>query len=192
MILNRNKKVIFEKKAVEFLKMLNDDVKKYRDQMESFRSPKHESYEFSHLSNQIYLDHAANAIYMSSLIKSYQNRLLDSDSNEWCLFSNPHSRSQSGEYTSSLVESIREKVLSVLFETSSVDYDLVFVANATAGLRLLGESLRPACLAYLADNHTSVIGMREIESNTCVYCAHEDHNGMFTFKLVKSSSEIER
>lgn len=163
------------------------DLKKYRDRVESMRTPN--KFEFAHLADQIYLDHAANTIYMSSLIKSYQERLAAS------LFSNPHSQSQSGQHTSALVSSIREKILTRLLDTSSSEYDLVFVANATAGLKLLAECIRPECFAYLVDNHTSVIGMREMTSNdhADVFCVsqsiNDNENDYLTFKLVKSKSD---
>lgn len=177
------------------------DLKKYRDRVELMRTPtnlrkpldENESnkFEFAHLADQIYLDHAANTIYMSSLIKAYQEKLVAS------LFSNPHSQSQSGQYTSALVSSIREKILTHLLDTSSSEYDLVFVANATAGLKLLAECIRPECFAYLIDNHTSVIGMREMTSSNHadVYCVSQsiinDNNedDYLTFKLVKSKSD---
>lgn len=183
----------------------NYDLKNYRDRIELMRSPEPQAnrttrdvpFEFPHLGNQIYLDHAANTIYMSSLIRSYHERLVShTNAATWSLFSNPHSQSQSGQYTGSLVDATREKILTYLLDTNSSEYDLVFVANATAGLKLLGECVRPGCLAYLADNHTSAIGMRELtESNADVYCisSNNDHSDNdndddnLIFKLINKS-----
>ena len=166
--------------------LLDTDLNKYRCQIESMRSG--DQNEYPHLNKQVYLDHAANAIYPASLIRAYERRLTSSDN--WSLFSNPHSHSQSAAYTTTLVDSVREKILSSLFESSSKDYDLVFVSNATAGLKLLGECFKPDCLAYFLDNHTSVIGMREIiEPNSHVLCVSEGLDGDLQFKVVKHSNQ---
>lgn len=166
--------------------MLDSDLEKqYRNQIESMRSMNHS--EFFHLSDQVYFNHAANTIYLSSLIKAYHDKL--TANSNWSLFSNPHSQSQSGIYTNLLVDSIREKILANLFGTSSVEYDLVFVLNATAGLKLLGESFGADRLVYFLDNHTSVIGMREIGTYSEVYCVNqnEEMEGKFNCNLVKST-----
>ncbi len=71
----------------------------YIEQIEKLRSP--DNPEFSHLSNKIYLDHAANGIYMNSLIKDYYKKLTRQNSNDQDLgstfFSNPHSHNLSGK-----------------------------------------------------------------------------------------------
>ena len=141
------------------------------------------STEFAHLNQKIYLDHAANTIYMKSLIHDYYLKLTDSTS----LFSNPHSHSESGIYTHNYVNLTRQNVLN-LFKTSSNEYELIFVSNATNGLKLLAETFQfssgsvgdqKASFAYLNDNHTSVIGMRELawSRGYCdVFCVYEDLN----------------
>lgn len=155
--------------------MENDLILNYEAQIENLRS---DSTEFSYLKNQIYLDYAANSIYPSSLIKQYYEKLTthEESSGAWSLFSNPHSHSQSGFYTNLFIESTRQKILG-LFNTNLNEYDVVFVQNATSGLKLLIESFnfgrfdstkdssKPRTkpyFAYLNDNHTSVIGLREI------------------------------
>lgn len=153
-----------------------------------------ESTEFAHLAGEVYLDHAANAIYPSSLISEYSKKLTDETcQGTWSLFSNPHSQSQSGAYTSLRVQLTREKILRRLFNTDNGEYEVVFVNNATAGLKLVAENFRftsgSSCFAYVMDNHTSVVGMREIAwSNGCrVYCLIEDENQLekFNSKLVE-------
>lgn len=164
------------------------DLTNYTSRIESLRKSTDKNSEFSHVSEQIFLDHAANGIYMSSLVKDYYNKLTNTTEQDnqnglqetWSLFSNPHSHSQSGLYTNMYIELTRNKVLS-LFNTNQNEYDVVFVMNATHGLKLLAECFdfeqNSSCFAYLNDNHTSVVGMREIisesNSNTSVYCLFE-------------------
>lgn len=90
------------------------------------------------------------------------------------LYSNPHSRSPSSKLTTSLIDSTRELVLRH-FGTDTDHYDVVFTAGCTAALNLLchafpwcGASCNPSpgdaasVFCYLDDNHTSVVGMREV------------------------------
>lgn len=118
-----------------------------------------------------YLDHAGATLYSS---KQLQDHMSDLASN---LYSNPHSGSPSSKQTTGLVDSTRELVLRH-FHTDSDHYDVVFTAGCTAALNLLshafpwqGESLAPSAdgscgrcshFYYLDDNHTSVVGMREV------------------------------
>lgn len=185
--------------------MENDLNLDYEIQIENLRS---DSNEFNNLKNQIYLDYAANSIYPSSLIKQYYEKLTihDESSGSWSLFSNPHSHSQSGFYTNLFTQSTRQKILG-LFNTNLNEYDVVFVQNATSGLKLLIESFNfgrfdsskvssEPCskpyFAYLNDNHTSVIGLREIvwslRSGVDVHFLTENESceGFFDSKLIEN------
>lgn len=105
------------------------------------------------------------------------------------LYSNPHSQSPSSKQTTALIDNTREIVLHH-FNTSSEHYDIVFTSGCTAALNLLSnafpwqpsldhtQSSPPASgsegvdggradavsslFCYLDDNHTSVVGMREV------------------------------
>lgn len=167
------------------------------------------SSEFSHLSNQTYLDMAANGVYMTSLIQEYSNKLAPIQPQSSCsLFSNPHSHSSSGSYTNMFIELTREKILN-MFNTTQNEYDLVYVYNVTDGLKLLAENFNfnfqneeeinesnndgSSCFVYLNDNHTSVLGMREIVKSENVYCAFENSiNDSLDFTLVKSSNFLSK
>ena len=106
-----------------------------------------------------YLDHAAATLYSSKQLEAHYKDLTSH------LYSNPHSGSPSSKLTSALVDSARELVLQH-FNTDSEHYDVIFTAGCTAALDLLchafpwaeGRSL----FCYLDDNHTSVVGMREV------------------------------
>ena len=168
----------------------------YREIIENLRR---NGVEFGHLATQIYLDHAANGIYMTSLIREYALKLApEANSSTWSLLSNPHSHSQSGIYTNMCVELTREKILN-MFNTTHNEYDIVYVSNVSEGLKLLAENFNfqlddtenedddGSSFVYLNDNHTSVLGMREIVSAKNVYCAYESSdNKLFDIKLVRS------
>jgi hypothetical protein len=180
-------------------------IKAYNKKIEELRST--ESNEFQHLRNETFLDFAANSIYPKSLILDYYEKLTADNQSSLsnCLFSNPHSKSQSGQYTNMYTEATREKILNSLFNTNSNEYDLIFVNNATDGLKKLAqcfvfneyihendsnikieeEDSKPI-FAYFKDNHTSVIGMREIvwsKSNSNVYCLGDTNDDI---KLIKN------
>lgn len=119
-----------------------------------------------------YLDHAGAALYSSRQLSDHVRELGSQ------LYSNPHSGSPSSRLTTSLVDVARETVLSH-FNTNSDHYHVVFTASCTAALSLLARTfpwqragvVRTAppeggggrsLFCYLDDNHTSVVGMREV------------------------------
>ena len=161
----------------------------YVDLIEKFRQ---KNGEFDHLGDEVFLDHAANGIYMSSLIKDFYEKCTSSENNgklsTSTFFTNPHSHNQSGSYTKLFIDVTRQKLLR-LFNTSQSEYDVVFVQNATYALKVLAESFsfistvktgqksqKAPIFAYLNDNHTSVMGMRDLvaqSSNCKIFCLFE-------------------
>src|SRR5271167_1718436 len=100
----------------------------------------------------IYLDHAGATPYPISIIHDHSKDLTTN------LFSNPHSRSPSSVNTTNRIGSIRLRVLE-LFNANPDLFDVVFVANATAGIKLIADGF---CgfrggfrYNYLRDSHTS-------------------------------------
>ena len=88
------------------------------------------------------------------------------------LYGNPHSGSWSSQLSTMRIEDIRLRLLS-FFNADPADYDLVFVANATAGVKLVVEAMRALpkgyALAYHEACHTSLIGAREdAQLNECL------------------------
>lgn len=87
------------------------------------------------------------------------------------LYGNPHSASASSQLSSSRIEDTR--VMALQFFNADPDFfDLVFVANATAGIKLVAEVFREqqACFnyGYHYESHTSLIGVREsAQSSHC-------------------------
>ena len=80
------------------------------------------------------------------------------------LLGNPHSLSASSQLTSRRIEDIRLKVLR-FFKADPDHFDLVFVANATAGTKLVMECFREHeagfWYGYHKDSHTSLVGVRQ-------------------------------
>lgn len=80
---------------------------------------------------------------------------------------NPHTDA----YTADCISQIRTRILNH-FNTNSTEYSVIFTSGATQGLKLIAESFQFAShensekncgsFIYLEDNHTSVIGLREI------------------------------
>lgn len=107
--------------------------------------------EFSRLdaSGCAYLDYTGSGLYAESLVRADAERLLRS------IDGNPHADAGMAER----IECAREAVLHWLDADPSA-YTVVFTANATAAIRLVGESYRFASLSLLTDNHNSVNGLR--------------------------------
>jgi molybdenum cofactor sulfurtransferase len=116
--------------------------------------------EYPQLTGNTYLDHAGTTPCARSLITRYAQDLTGN------LFGNPHSNASSSQLSSRRVDDARLGVLR-WFNADPEDYDVVFVANSTAGVKLVGECLREYdnegfWLGWHSDAHTSVVGLREI------------------------------
>lgn len=81
------------------------------------------------------------------------------------LLGNPHSASASSQLSSRLMDDTRLRVLR-FFNASPDEFDVVFVANATAAIKLVAEAFRDTdggfWYGYHSDAHTSVVGIREL------------------------------
>jgi molybdenum cofactor sulfurtransferase len=98
----------------------------------------------------------------------------DVSSSLWC---NTHSSSAAAQRTSRRVEKIRLRLLAH-FGADPDEFDLVFVANATAGIKLVTEAFRDAprgfWLGYHYESHTSIVGARELAAaHQCYTSDHE-------------------
>jgi molybdenum cofactor sulfurtransferase len=108
-------------------------------------------------SRQVYLDYTGGGIYAESQIKKHQQLLLNH------VYGNPHSTNPTSYAATEMVESARAYILKY-FNASPNEYDVIFTANASGALKLVGESY-PFEVGgqYLLtfDNHNSVNGIRE-------------------------------
>jgi len=122
-----------------------------------------------------YLDHGGATLYAKSLVDSFSQSLISN------LYGNPHSASKPAMLSGDLIDEIRDKTLR-FFGADPEHFDLVFVANATAAIKLVMESFRDlgatggstAGFRYLyhKDAHTSLVGVRETTDEH--YCFRSD------------------
>ncbi|RVX68500.1 hypothetical protein B0A52_07924 [Exophiala mesophila] len=115
--------------------------------------------EYPGLRDTSYLDHAGTTLYARSLIEAYSQDLTSN------IFGNPHSASAASQLSSRRIEDIRVQVLR-FFNADPDDFDVVFVSNATAAMKLVGEALQDGdggfTYCYHAEAHTSMVGLREL------------------------------
>ncbi len=105
----------------------------------------------------VYLDYAGGGLYADSQIRFHLELLNDH------ILGNPHSGNLSSTTTTHLVEQVRRSVLAY-FNASPAEYTAVFTLNASAALKLVGESYPFAAggrFLLTFDNHNSVNGIRE-------------------------------
>jgi molybdenum cofactor sulfurtransferase len=80
------------------------------------------------------------------------------------LYGNPHSASGPSQLSATRIEDVRLGLLN-FFNADPADFDLVFVANTTAGVRLVVEGMRSLPQGFLYAHHqachTSLVGARE-------------------------------
>ncbi|KJZ72645.1 Molybdenum cofactor sulfurase [Hirsutella minnesotensis 3608] len=114
----------------------------------------------------VYLDHAGSTLSSKSLMDCFAAEMTS------MLYGNPHSASSPSQQTAMRIDDIRLALLS-FFKADPSEYDLVFVPNATAGVKLVVEAMRALpsgyIYAYHQACHTSVIGAREdSQFSTCL------------------------
>jgi selenocysteine lyase/cysteine desulfurase len=105
----------------------------------------------------VYLDYTGGGLYADSQLRQHLALL------QGGVFGNPHSRNPTSSASTRLDESARAFVLEY-FRASPDEYAVVFTANASGALKLVGESypFGPGSRYLLTfDNHNSVNGIRE-------------------------------
>ena len=105
----------------------------------------------------IYLDYTGGGLHGVTQIDEHSALLRAR------VLGNPHSNNPSSLATTALVERAREAIREFL-GASAEDYYCILTSNASAALRLIGESYRfgpGGTFALTADNHNSVNGIRE-------------------------------
>ncbi|KKZ63795.1 hypothetical protein EMCG_01899 [[Emmonsia] crescens] len=105
----------------------------------------------------IYLDYTGGGLYADSQLRAHHELLARN------IFGNPHSLNPTSSAITDLNEQARALVLS-FFNASSDEYTVIFTSNASAAMKLVGESY-PFCpgaeVILLWDNHNSAHGIRE-------------------------------
>lgn len=105
----------------------------------------------------VYLDYTGGGLYGASQIRAHHELLASG------VLGNPHSHNPTSLAATGLVEKARESVLA-FFNADPEEYEVIFTANASGALKLVGESYPfRAGDRYLVsyDNHNSVNGIRE-------------------------------
>ena len=113
--------------------------------------------EFHRIGDALYLDHAGATLHSEAQLAEVLAHL------NGALMGNPHSLNDSSIKSSNDVERARDLVLRH-FNTTAQEHELVFTANATAALKLVGECFpwgKGSQFAYTVQNHNSVLGIRE-------------------------------
>lgn len=113
-----------------------------------------------------YLDHAGTTIYAKSLVHTFARDLVSN------LYGNPQSTCTPANVSHQIVDRTRERALR-FFGADPQYFDLVFVANATAAIKLVTECFKDLgntdpdsdaegfWYGYHVDSHNSIIGVRE-------------------------------
>ncbi|KAM0196751.1 hypothetical protein ACHAPI_005632 [Fusarium lateritium] len=131
----------------------NSHLYRYNVAIEEFRET-----EYPMIKDSIYLDHAGSTLCSKSLMDSFAREITT------VLYGNPHSASPSSQQSTSRVEDARMNLLT-FFGADPAEYDVVFVANATAGVKLVLDAMRTQpdgfLYAYHQACHTSLVGVRE-------------------------------
>ncbi|MCM2254143.1 MAG: aminotransferase class V-fold PLP-dependent enzyme [Vicinamibacteria bacterium] len=110
-------------------------------------------------SGQRYLDYTGSGLYAASQVQRHAESLLGH------VLGNPHSTSASSMESTRRVERCRERVLRY-FRADPAEYVVVFTANASHALKLVGEAYPFAAgdvFLLTFDNHNSVNGIREFD-----------------------------
>lgn len=95
--------------------------------------------------------------------------LTNLNTNVYC---NPHTSKPTGD----VIDQVRYKILN-FFNTTTDDYEIIFTSGSTESLKLVAETFdfgANGVFAYLRDNHTSVLGMREVINTNEIVCVEHD------------------
>jgi selenocysteine lyase/cysteine desulfurase len=116
--------------------------------------------EFTRLdrSGEAYLDYTGSGLYAESQVRRHLEYLTDS------VLGNPHSQSVASLRSTEHIEDARRLTLE-FFAADPAEYDVIFTANASGAMRLVGEAFafgHGSRFVLSADNHNSVNGIREI------------------------------
>ncbi|ODQ50214.1 PLP-dependent transferase [Saitoella complicata NRRL Y-17804] len=140
------------------------------------------------LPSALYLDHAASTPPPLSLLRAHHHTLSTT------LLSNPHS----SPYASAVIDAVREELLEFLgCEGGRAGWEVVWVSNTTAGIKLVGEMMEGACrdggwdFVYHRESHTSILGLSGLASHsTCVDGPPSSHAGRPTLFAYPAQSNF--
>jgi molybdenum cofactor sulfurtransferase len=134
-------------------------IKRYPDYQTTAHLDVLRAKEYSRLDDlgHVYLDYTGGGLYADSQLEKHQEILRRG------VFGNPHSSNPTSQASTHLDEDARAFVLEY-FNADPEEYVVIFTANASGALKLVGESypFQPGGHYLLTfDNHNSVNGIRE-------------------------------
>lgn len=120
--------------------------------------------EFARLdeAGEIYLDYTGSAIPAASLLAAHHRQI------DRAVLGNPHSAHAASRRSTAMIADARAAVLE-FFGVSASTHAVCFTANASAAIKLVGESYPLGAgrgLVLTADNHNSINGLREFARRT--------------------------
>ncbi|KAJ6070170.1 hypothetical protein N7499_012057 [Penicillium canescens] len=121
------------------------------------------------LNGTTYLDHAGTTLYAKSFIELFSDDMISS------LFGNPYSMSVLSRLSIERIEDF--------FNASPDEFDMVFVANATVAIKLIGESFRDDPRGFWYRYH--------VDAYTSVWCGQirsAANEGRNVFTLLNAAS----
>ncbi|XP_017885614.1 molybdenum cofactor sulfurase 1 [Ceratina calcarata] len=136
--------------------------------------------DFSRTEEECYLDHAGATLYSDTQIKHVASDLHNS------LYGNPHSIGSASNVTQDIIERMRYLILDH-FSVSPDEYSVIFTSGATAALKIIADTFvfsndeknKSGHFIYTQDNHTSVVGMREVFAKRGAKIMCLRHNNAF-------------
>jgi len=106
---------------------------------------------------QVYLDYTGGGLYADTQLKQHMQMLMSG------VYGNPHSGNPTSLASTHLDESARKYIFEY-FNADPDEYEVIFTANASGALRIVGESYpfeKNGQYLLTFDNHNSVNGIRE-------------------------------
>jgi selenocysteine lyase/cysteine desulfurase len=107
----------------------------------------------------VYLDYTGGGLYGETQVRRHAEVLLGS------VLGNPHSSNPASRAATGWVDACRRRVLG-FFRAAPEEYEVIFTANASHSLKLVGESYPFSSgdeFLLTFDNHNSVNGIREFD-----------------------------
>lgn len=142
---------------------MSDDLQAFLSSYPAYKTTQHidelRRVDYSRLDRDghVYLDYTGAGLYSESQVRAHQELLLNHT------FGNPHSTNPTSLASTKVVESTRKHILEY-FKADAMEYDVIFTANASGALKIVGESYpfqKGGAFLLTFDNHNSVNGIRE-------------------------------
>ncbi|KAG8528885.1 uncharacterized protein KY384_006574 [Bacidia gigantensis] len=146
------------------------------------------------MADTVYLDHAGTTPYPRSSVDVFSKDLKQN------LFGNPHSNSPSSKLSTTRIDSARKRLLA-FFKADPEHFDLVFVANATAAIKLVVDCVddysrsQPSpgfWYGYHADSHTSLVGVRAVASCSAYFASDESVESWLDGVDIRATTDAEK